>query len=71
MFMNKFLRAEIDGEAAACAALITELREANYPLLLDGEGFLLVPVEEWDELERIANGYGCELYNLEMARRAA
>jgi hypothetical protein len=69
--MSNFLRAEIDGEAAACAALIAELRQADYPLMLDRDGFLLIPVEDWDELERIANGHGCELYNLEMARRAA
>lgn len=69
--MQKFLRAEIDGDAASCAAFISELRQSEFSLLIDWEGFLLVPESEWEEVEFLADSFGCNLFSPSFAQRAA
>lgn len=69
--MDKYLRVEIDGEAAECGALIAELRETDFQVFIDSEGFLLVPEQMWGELSGMAERYGCELSYPEWSLQAA
>lgn len=69
--MNNYLRVELNGEAASCAALIAELRQGDYSLLIDRDGFLLIPQSDWEVLEQLADSFDCELESLEFSRRAA
>lgn len=69
--MKEYLRVEIDGEVANSGALISELREREYPVSIDNEGYLLVSLAKWKELEEIASRHRCELYNPELTRQAA
>ncbi|MBS1806893.1 MAG: hypothetical protein JST84_01720 [Acidobacteria bacterium] len=69
--MNEYFRAEINGDAQNCAKLITELRNSNWNLSVDKEGYLIVSELEWDRLERLAKAYSCELEALGQIQQAA
>jgi hypothetical protein len=69
--MHQYLRAEIDGDAAHSAALISELRQQDFSLFIDRDGFLLVPEAEWKEMELMAERFECQLYSLAAAQQAA
>lgn len=69
--MTAYLCAEIDGQAAACAQLIGELREEQPELLVNQRGFLLIPEPRWAEFERLAARHDCLLRLIERSREAA
>ncbi len=69
--MNSSLRVEIDGNAQNCAHLINQLLNANDDLLIDQQGFLLIPSSRWNELNRIAAQNGCALVLTERSSEAA
>jgi hypothetical protein len=69
--MNLYLRVEIDGNAQNCAHLINQLLNTREDLLIDQQGFLLVPERQWDEISRIAAEYACILVLAERTREAA
>ncbi len=69
--MNSSLRVEIDGNARNCAHLINQLLNANEDLLIDQQGFLLIPPHRWNELNQVAAKYGCALVLAERSSEAA
>ncbi|HZS09909.1 MAG TPA: hypothetical protein VFD58_34095 [Blastocatellia bacterium] len=69
--MNSYLHVEIDGNAQNCAHLINQLLNTREDLLIDQQGFLLVPANRWDELNQTAAKYGCSLVPAKRSREAA
>lgn len=69
--MTRYLSAEIDGQAANSAQLIAELRGGHEELLVDRRGFLLIPEQQWEAVERLAEEHQCELRPIEQSREAA
>jgi hypothetical protein len=59
--MTEYFRAEINGEAQACARLIQNLRNNDWDLLVDQQGYLIVAESEWDKLDQLAQEYQCQL----------
>ncbi len=59
--MTEYFRAEINGEAQACARLIQDLRNNDWDLLVDQQGYLIVAESEWDRLDQLAQQYQCRL----------
>ncbi len=68
---NRYVCAEIDGQAYSCAELIHELRQKHQELLIDQEGFLLIPKAQWNKVQKLAAKHQCELRSLESSREAA
>lgn len=69
--MMTYLSAEIDGNAANSAHLIAELCGEHEELLVDQRGFLLIPEQEWEAVERLADQHHCALRPVEQSREAA
>lgn len=69
--MTRYSSAEIDGNAANSAQLIAELRGEHKDLLVDQRGFLLIPEQEWEVVERLADQHHCALRPIEQSREAA
>lgn len=69
--MTRYSSAEIDGNAANSAQLIAELRGGHEELLVDRRGFLLIPEQEWEAVERLADQHHCALRPIEKSREAA
>lgn len=59
--MTEYFRAEINGDAQACARLIQDLRNNDWDLLVDQQGYLIVAEAEWDRLDQLAQQYQCRL----------
>lgn len=59
--MTEYFRAEINGDAQACARLIQDLRNSDRDLLVDQQGYLIVAESEWDNLDQLAQQYHCRL----------
>ena len=57
--MQTYLRAEIDGEAQSCARFTDYLREKFDDLLIDQQGYLLIPMPLWSELTKLASKFQC------------
>jgi hypothetical protein len=69
--MNSHLRVELDGHAQNCAHLIHHLLNTREDLLIDQQGFLLVPANQWDEVQQIAAENDCTLVLAERSKEAA
>ena len=69
--MTEYFRAEINGEAQACAKLIAELRNSNWNLSVDQQGYLVVAGQEWDRIEQLAHQHHCQLEALGQYQQAA
>lgn len=69
--MTEYFRAEINGDAQACAKLIQNLRNGNWNLFVDQQGYLVVAESEWDKLELLAQEYHCQLEALGQYQQAA
>ena len=69
--MTRYLSAEIDGQAENSARLIMELRARHEELLVDRHGFLLVPEQQWEAIERLAEEHHCQLRPIKKSREAA
>jgi len=69
--MTRYLSAEIDGQAANSAQLITALRSKHGELLVDRRGFLLIPEPQWETVEQLAEEHQCALRPIEKSREAA
>ncbi len=69
--MTRYLSAEIDGNAANSAQLIAELRGRPEELCVDRRGFLLIPEQQWEAVERLADEHHCELRPVKKSREAA
>jgi len=69
--MTRYLSAEIDGNAENSARLITALRGKHEELLVDRRGFLLIPEQQWEAIERLAEEHHCALRPIEKSREAA
>lgn len=69
--MTGYFRAEINGDAQNCAKLINELRNNNWDLSVDQQGYLIVSEQAWDRLERLARAHDCSLEALGQVQQAA
>ena len=69
--MTDYFRAEINGEAQACAQLIQDLRNSNWNLFVDQQGYLVVAELEWERLDHLAQQYHCQLEALGQYQQAA
>ncbi|HEX4946549.1 MAG TPA: hypothetical protein VFZ34_07805 [Blastocatellia bacterium] len=69
--MTEYFRAEINGEAQACAQLIQELRTSTWDLFVDNQGYLVVSEAEWDKLDQFAQAHHCQLEALGLYQQAA
>ena len=69
--MNEYFRAEINGDAQNCAQLISELRNNNWDLSVDQQGYLIVSEQEWSRLENFAKAHDCALEPLGQIQQAA
>lgn len=69
--MTDYFRAEINGEAQACAQFIQNLRSSNWNLFVDQQGYLVVAEQEWERLEQLAQQYRCQLEALGQYQQAA
>lgn len=69
--MNSYLHVEIDGTAQNCAHLITRLLDTYDDLLIDQQGFLLIPANQWQELSRTAAANDCVLQMKDRVGEAA
>lgn len=69
--MDRYFRAEINGDAQNCAKLINELRHSNWNLSVDQEGYLIIAEHEWERLAHLANAHDCELEVLGQIQQAA
>jgi len=63
--------AEIDGNAQCCARLVHELRRGYQDLLIDQRGFLLIPEDRWEEVQRLAAKHDCEIRPAKRSQEAA
>lgn len=69
--MTEYFRAEINGDAQACAKLINDLRNNNWNLFVDQQGYLVVADSEWEQLDQLAQQYYCQLESLGQYQQAA
>ena len=69
--MTEYFRAEINGDAQACAKLINDLRNSNWNLFVDQQGYLVVAESEWNKLDQLAQQYHCQLESLGQYQQAA
>jgi len=69
--MTEYFRAQINGDAQACAKLIQDLRNSDWNLFVDQQGYLVVAESEWDRLDTLAQNYHCELEALGQYQQAA
>lgn len=69
--MTEYFRAEINGDAQASAKLILDLRDSNWNLFVDQQGYLVVAESEWERLDQLAQQYHCQLESLGQYRQAA
>lgn len=69
--MTEYFRAEINGDAQACARLIQDLRNNDLNLFVDQQGYLVVADSEWDTLTQLAQQYNCQLEGLGQYQQAA
>ncbi len=69
--MNRYFRAEINGNVQDCDQLIKDLRNSQWDLYVDFQGYLVVSDEDWDKLENLAKEYNCELDCLSQVQQAA
>lgn len=69
--MTEYFRAEINGDAQACARLIQDLRNNDLNLFVDQQGYLVVADSEWDTLAQLAQQYNCQLEGLGQYQQAA
>jgi hypothetical protein len=69
--MTEYFRAEINGEAQDCARLIQKLRNGNWNLFVDQQGYLVVADSEWETLEQLAQEHHCQMEPLGQYQQAA
>ena len=69
--MNRYFRTEINGNAQDCDQLIKDLRNSQWDLYVDFQGYLIVSEAEWNKLEKLAKDYNCELDCLSQVQQAA
>jgi hypothetical protein len=69
--MNRYFRTEINGNAQDCDQLIKDLRNSQWDLYVDFQGYLIVSEGEWDKLEKLAKEHHCELDCLSQVQQAA
>ncbi len=69
--MTEYFRAEINGDAQACAKLINDLRNSKWNLFVDQQGYLIVAESEWGRLDQLALQYQCQLESLGQYQQAA
>ncbi len=69
--MTEYFRAEINGDAQACAKLIQDLRSSNWNLFVDQQGYLVVAESEWNKLDQLAQQYHCQLEAMGQYQQAA
>ena len=69
--MNTYFRAEINGNVQDCDQLIKDLRNSQWDLYVDFQGYLVVSDADWDKLENLAKDYNCALDCLSQVQQAA
>lgn len=69
--MTEYFRVEINGDAQSSAKLIHDLRDRNWNLFVDQQGYLVVAESEWERLDQLAQQYHCQLESLGQYRQAA
>jgi hypothetical protein len=69
--MTEYFRAEINGDAQACAKLIHDLRNSAWDLFVDQHGYLVIAEYEWERLDQLAQQYHCQLEALGQYQQAA
>jgi hypothetical protein len=69
--MTGYFLAAINGDAQNCAKFINELRNSNWDLSVDQQGYLIIAEREWERLDRLARAHECVLESLGEVQQAA